>query len=450
MIIRSIQARMAIGAALSILLALSIAGAGLLMLFQRHIEHREMLSLEAKAMELLPNLRIDQAGNLTALKRPSDDRFWQPASGLYWQVSTAGTSILSRSLWDQSLPTTTDVSGERWKLRHINGPFGRGLLVISRLIHPLPTHRPVLVQFATDDDMLQASRREFGRETVIALAILWVVFILAAVLHIHFSLHPFRKVQAELARMLRNPATRLGDHHPREILPLIATVNDLADARSGDLQRARLRAADLAHSLKTPLAAMAAQSRQARAEGAPLAADAIDRTIAIAQAAIEAELARARTALARGTEKQDHAALDEAAESVVLVIERTDIGRMLVFETDISTDATVPVSNSDLVEMIGAIVENAARFARRRVSLSSSISTGSICLHVDDDGPGMDAGRIEQALVRGARLDESSDGHGFGLAIVKDLIEASGGAISFARSSLGGLRVTMTWPAAIH
>lgn len=443
---RSFHARLIVGAALAILLALAVAGSGLVWLFQRHIEHREALSMEAKAKELLPGLRIDAQGKPVADTKPSDGRFWRPAGSLYWQASTPAGSIYSRSLWDQTLGSPGQFTGETWTLRRADGPFGHRLVIISRLIRPDTTRRPIVVQFATDDDALVQSLQEFRLETTLALCLLWIVLVLAATLQVRLGLRPFRRVSAEVDLLRRNPAERLSSDHPREIAPLVEAINALADARATDLERARRRAADLAHSLKTPLAALAAQSRRARAEGATESADALDRTIAVAQAALESELARARSAIARENQAPKQADVAKSVEGVVSVVERTDVGSRLVFDVDVEERLRAPLGPSDLAEILGALVENAARFAKRRIAVRAYYQAPSVAIRISDDGPGMATGRVSEALARGGRLDETGAGHGFGLSIVVDLVNATGGTLTFGEAGLGGLLVALDWP----
>jgi signal transduction histidine kinase len=103
------------------------------------------------------------------------------------------------------------------------------------------------------------------------------------------------------------------------------------------------------------------------------------------------------------------------------------------------------VAAEDLLELMGALVENAARFARRRVLIFGERTAEGRALSVEDDGPGIDAAQMSAVFERGARLDESGGGHGLGLAIAKDLAEATGAEISLARSKLGGLKVAVLW-----
>lgn len=445
MIFHSLRFRLLAAAGLAILLALGVAGLGLTYLFERHIENREALSLQGKARELLSGLRVDAQGRPVVDIPPSDNRFNRPAGGLYWQVSTAQGKAHSTSLWDQSLTKGQQVPAADWKTRRSPGPYAHGLLIIERMVRPDASNRAVLVQLATDDDALVQARREFAWEMVGSLALLWAVLMLAAYVQVRLGLRPLARIGEELDRLRRNPGARLSARQAVEVRPLVEAINALADARATDLARARGRAADLAHSLKTPLAAISAQSRRAREAGAQDAADGLDRAIAAAGAALEGELARARSALAREALAPAATRAIDVIDSVISVIERTDAGEGIVFEVLVPEDLEVPVATVDLTEILGALIENAVRHARRQVRIAGERLPTGVRLGISDDGSGLGDVRAELAVMRGARLDETRSGHGFGLSIAKDHVEATEGVLELVDSDLGGLEVRLSW-----
>jgi signal transduction histidine kinase len=289
---------------------------------------------------------------------------------------------------------------------------------------------------------LHEARREFATELALFMLLLWGILAAAAWTQVALGLRPLARVRDEVDSLKRSPRERMGAAPAQEVEPLVRAINELADAREKDLTRARRRAADLAHALKTPLAAIAAQSRRAREAGAVDAADGLDRAIQSASAAVDRELVRNRAAAIRGA--PGNAAALPVVEAVVGVVERAEFVAQVVFEVNVPADLTVPVAAEDLLELLGALIENAARYARRRVRIDGANSGDRRVLRVADDGPGIDPAQMADAFTRGARLDESG-GHGFGLAIAQDLAEATGAQIALARSELGGLEVSVIW-----
>ena len=132
-------------------------------------------------------------------------------------------------------------------------------------------------------------------------------------------------------------------------------------------------------------------------------------------------------------------------EGLVAVVERTEHGERIAFSTEVDPMLRTPVDGTDLAEMLGALIENAARHGRRQVRISSVGGSGGPTLRVEDDGPGMDDAAIARATQRGVRIDESGAGHGLGLAIVRDLADATEVTFRLGRSPLGGLLAELSW-----
>jgi len=443
---RSLRVRLLLGAAIAFFLALAAAWVAMTLLFERHVERRIQADLIRDGLQLAAALSVAADGTPALEREPGDSRFFEPASGLYWQVSTAQGVLNSRSLWDQHLPEPKNANTLEWKSRIFDGPFNQQVLLVERFIRPERAGSDVLIQLAHEQRSLHAAREEFGQELAAFLGILWFILSAAAWVQVELGLRPLRRVRDEVETLKRNPRERIDAAHVTEIEPLTLAINELADAREKDLSRARRRAADLAHGLKTPLAALSAQSRRAREAGATEAADGLDRAIAAARAAIEGELARSRAAALRAAPSGDTTIALPLIESLVGVVEKTEFGSKLVFEVDIPEDLRLPVASEDLLEILGALIENAARYARRRVRITGKAIEGGVVL-VEDDGPGIESEKIAEVLTRGGRLDEAGPGHGLGLAIANDLVDATRGAITLLRSELGGLKVTVAWPA---
>jgi signal transduction histidine kinase len=442
---RSLRVRLLLSATAAIFVALAFAWLVMTLLFERHIERRVQADLVREGMQLAANLSIGPGGKPLLNQEPGAVRFGEPASGLYWQVTTSAGRLRSRSLWDQALPASQASLKREWSIRFPDGPFEEQLLLVEREVKPDRDGPDVLIQVASENKSLHESRREFGAELAVFLCLLWAILSAAAWAQVALGLKPLARIRDEVHGLKRSSRERLAIDPAREIEPLVRAINELADARENDLARARRRAANLAHALKTPLAAIAAQSRRIREAGEQDAADGLDRSISAASAAVDRELARSRAAEIRAATADASAAVLPAVESVVGVVECAEFVAQLVFEVDVSQDLMVPVAAEDLLELMGVLIENAARHARRRVLIHGDDSPESYKVIVEDDGPGIDPAQMTSVFARGARLDESGGGHGLGLAIARDLAEATRAEISLARSELGGLGVTILW-----
>ena len=414
------------------------------LLFERHLDRRLEAELERDGLRLVAALELGADGIPAVEPAPMDPRLQTPAGGYYWQVSSPAGAVRSRSLWDGDLPLPHDPPANDWRLRHDEGPFGERISLIERVVTPEASGPRVLIQLAQDRAPLTAARDEFGRELALFLLALWLVLSLAAWLQVRLGLRPLGRIRGELAVLHASASERLPEARLHEIQPLTDAINALADAREQDLEQARSRAADLAHGLKTPLSAIVAQSRRAREDGAQQAADGLDRAIAAIRRTIDAELTRARLATMRGA-AGGNTEVRAVVERLVTVIEHTDKGGELAFTVDVPARLQLGVQADDLSEILGAVLENAARHARRQVRVTGHAGPQWTSLAIEDDGPGFPPGHIDTLLARGVRLDESVAGTGLGLAIARELIEATGGRLSLSSSSLGGALVRFDW-----
>lgn len=443
---RSLRWRLLAGSGVAVLLALVIAWVLMSLLFSRHLERRMVLEMERDAVGVIALLALDPAGRLVVAEGPADHpRLSTPASGHYWQVSDATGGVYSRSLWDAALPPAEDAVPYEWRLRRSPGPLRKPLFILYRQLRigHGQFSRTLVIQIARNQSETIDAQIEFGREMALFLVALWVFLMGAAWVHVRLGLAPLKDVGRELDRLRADPAHRMSTPRLAELAPLIQAINDLADARAADLKHARRRASDLAHGLKTPLAALMAQSARLR-RGEPLeAAEGMDRAIHAIRIAIDSELTRNRFAvLAPGS-----TSVLEPVEQLISVLEHTEQGGAVAFGVEIPDDVVAPLAREDLIEMLGPLLDNAVRFSRRRVTIAARRTGAAVELSIDDDGPGIAPDRIPAATRRGVRLDEQGLGQGLGLSIAKAIAEASGGELVLRASPMGGLRAVICWPA---
>ena len=111
----------------------------------------------------------------------------------------------------------------------------------------------------------------------------------------------------------------------------------------------------------------------------------------------------------------------------------------------------VRVERQDLDELLGNLVENAAKYGGGRVFVTVEAAVaGLVSILVEDDGPGIPEAQRADIFARGKRIDTTGkEGTGLGLAIVSDVAEIYAGKVELGESEdLGGLLVTLSLPAA--
>ncbi|MCC2652662.1 MAG: sensor histidine kinase, partial [Microvirga sp.] len=417
--------------------------------FERHVERRMALELEVHLRQLVSGLGRRTDRSLEVARPPAEARFQEPLSGLYWQivVEPNGPVLRSRSLWDMTLNLPTDHLADADVHQHtISGPGRSSLLAVERSV-ALPANlggARIRAAVAVDRSEIHAAGRAFAADLVPSLALLAAFLVAAAWVQVAVGLRPLDAVRRRLHHVRAGREARLGTAFPDEVRPLAAEVDHLLDAQEAAIARARARAADLAHGLKTPLTILASDAEELRKRGETDIADEIATVTDGMRRHVERELVRARAGMrARvGALQSVRPVLDQ----VVAVLRRTPRGHPLDWEIAVGDDLAVPVDAQDMAEIIGNLGENAAKWAASRVRVEGRWEGGAVNFSVEDDGPGVPEDQIGTVLARGGRLDEAQPGTGLGLAIVRELTEAYGGSLSLQRSSLGGLSAEVRFP----
>lgn len=265
---------------------------------------------------------------------------------------------------------------------------------------------------------------------IVALAL---IFALAAWVQVRFALRPLAALVAQIGAIRRGERRSVDEAQPAELQPLASELNALAAANAATLAAARQSAANLAHALKTPVATLALTIAPDSPEAAQV------RRI---EGVIRHTLARARAA---AVNRRASTAIAPVASDVAGAL--GTLYPVIGVRLEIAPDARIGIDTHDLAEILGNLLDNAARHARKTVlAAAAAEAPDRMVLTIDDDGPGIPPERREQVLQPGVRLDEGPAGDGFGLAIVRDLVALCGGTMALEQSPLGGLRVRLTCP----
>ncbi|MBO9580291.1 MAG: HAMP domain-containing histidine kinase [Sphingobium sp.] len=398
---------------------------------------------------MISSAEIGPDGEILFNRALADQRFLEPASGLYYQAGIAGREDFdnlgnrSRSLWDRAIHVTPEMLAHPGQGADTTQFPEEPLRVMARtVIVPGSEARWVLVAAQareTLDLQIKALRTTVFRSFLF----LGAGLIALSALQVFIGLRPLRRIREEIARMRAGEKSRVTEPLPREVQPMVEELNALLAHTESQAEEARRHAGNLAHALKTPLTVV----MNAATANAPDLSPTVIREAATMRRQIDHHLARARAIGRRGS-SQSRTSVWPSLEAVERAVER--LYPDVRVDRDGAQDTVVRIERQDLDEMIGNLVENAAKYGGGSVFVTvEPKGTAWVDIVVEDDGKGIPAAERERIFDRGVRLDSGKPGTGLGLAIVRDVAEIYGGTVELGESEdLGGLLARLRLPSA--
>jgi len=408
--------------------------------------------LQTFALAYITNFDVNRYGRILPPDTSPDPNFSRPGSGLY-AVAVGDKNFR----WESPSAIGRDFS--------FLTPLAPGA---SRFVGPIDTRMGRLYYYsygvawdteggksvrftmmvAQTEDQLEGGNMAYRRALVIWLSILGVMLMVLQLLLLRWSLTPLRKVASDMTRVERGDSEQLDSQYPLELTGLTERINAFITNEREQRTRYRHTLADLAHSLKTPLAVIRSQL-ESTAGDVP-----VGRGIAVLdQVRRMDELVAYQLARAATSGRQTFASavpIAGRAEDLVQGLEKVYAAKNVLCEFDIEDGAAFYGEQGDLLELLGNLLENAFKWAAHRVLLEvrAQLQPGrkrpGLYFSVEDDGPGIAADKIEKVLQRGVRGDERVQGHGIGLSIVQDIVHAYQGELVVDRSpELGGARFSV-------
>ncbi|ASY71273.1 sensor histidine kinase [Sinorhizobium fredii] len=441
---RSLRLRLAVGAVIAIGLVLLVAWLSLTRLFTDYVVER----YRSEMMTIVDTLAAELAlgdGKLMLAREPADPRFDLPNGGRYWQISPVdGNNLRSRSLWDVAIDADAPVGSRYEGFSVTEGPDGHPMLVHSRALS-LGENAPAIpfvASAAFPQRELEEALNDFQAPLRLMLLATAGVLAAAAFFQNAIGLVPLRRLGERAASVRAGRDRDFGTAGPSEVQPLVNEINLLLKEREIAVERARARASDLAHGLKTPLTVLAQLADRLPPE---------DRALALRQVELARQRADRQLQAARmGVERMATTSVMGLGGKLVSVLRPVTAERDVAWKVSIDSALSLDVDPADLAECLGNLLDNAAKWARTLIRFSARRAGGAITILIEDDGPGIAEQDRVPILKRGARLDSTGDrepeGTGLGLAISADIADAYGASLTLEQSDLGGLRARLTFP----
>jgi signal transduction histidine kinase len=364
--------------------------------------------------------------------------YQRPYSGHYFRIDFDAGHWRSRSLWDLELPQPEEAGlHANFELEKTN----QSLLLLHTEYRKFGQNISITV--AQDYTPVKASFVLVQRIGLgLGLAALILILVLQRVT-VRRALRPLDKARDQIFQLQQGQRSQLDDEVPVELEPLVAQINHLLAHTEDSLKRSRNALGNLGHALKTPLAVLMSLAERQTLEQHPQIRETLRAQLQQIQQRLERELNRARLS----GDALPGARFDCAAELPGLFSTLQMIhGDHLALSSEVALGLVLPWDREDILELLGNLTDNACKWADSHVCLTITQDTQGYCLLIDDDGPGIPESRRDEVLGRGNRLDEQVTGHGLGLGIVKDIVEAWGGRIRLSDSALGGLQVRIDLP----
>lgn len=302
------------------------------------------------------------------------------------------------------------------------------------------------VSIADIEKEMQDMRQKFA-----ILLFLSAVLVLIAQLALSFwVVAPIKEFENEVKSIEAGERESVDDHYPEELMPVKNALNALLSYEKGQKQRYKDSLDDLAHSLKTPLAAMQNQldhlTRDFNQQDPHLDAGlkVFDTQIERMREIISHQLRRAMVT------NQGAMILSQPVRPVLFRLRDTlhKVYRDRAFEIRINVDeyAKCRMDAEDMMELLGNLLNNACRFCKDIVEVSAHHENNVLVVDIDDDGMGFPTDNPSKLLQRGIREDSKSDGQGIGMAVSTEIVSAIGGRIELLVSPYVGARVRLHLP----
>ena len=436
----SIRARLLLGAALVLLAFLTSAGLAVQRANAESVRAAYFGRLQSTIYLLLAAAELNAGGALVMPPAFAEPRLSLPGSGLYAGIYNVlqGEQWQSASTLGLQLPFQRSLQAGQWLNETADGS-GRSFLSVSYAVTWKASAREAPLVLTVLED-----RAAFDREVSAFTRTLWlwlggaaVLLLLAQLWLLRWGLAPLRHVASEIRRIEQGEQSRIEGRYPTEISGLTDNLNTLIQQERVRQTRQRDALSFLAHSLKTPLAVL----RSALAEPAQLPAT-VAQQVGRMDDIVQHQLGRA---IASGAARfAPPLLLAPIVQRIHDALAKVYAEKALDFSVECPPDLAWRIDEADLFELLGNLLDNAAKWARTQVLVRIEREAGCLRICIADDGPGFsDTESVLRLHVRG---DERMPGHGVGLAVVRDLVASYQGELKLSGGSMGDGRVDIMLP----
>ncbi|MCW8839679.1 MAG: ATP-binding protein [Gammaproteobacteria bacterium] len=434
---RSLSARVSLSAAVVLAIFLALTALALERAFEESARSSMRERLFAQLYLVMAAAEVSDSGRLVMPGHLAEPRLELPGSGLYARIGDDNGETLwhSPSAVGLALPEPPAESGGLARIRFDEQRYFLAALDIEweTVSGSVPLRFSVMEDPTTfSEQMTQYRHSLWGWLGGMA-----ILLLIALAGTLAWGLRPLRTVAGEVRAIESGEQESLQRDYPSEIRRLTDNINTLLHHERAQQSRYKNALADLAHSMKTPLAVLRGLNESERS---PLIDEQVARMDDIVQYQLQRAATAGRSALAVPV------AVTPLVERLLATLEKVHRDKAIKVESQLDADAHFRGDEGDLMELFGNLLDNAWKWATGGIWLKVENGEQTLLITVEDDGPGIAAEQAQPVLARGVRLDEAAPGHGIGLPMVLDIIEAYEGQLAIERSAHGGACLRITLP----
>lgn len=409
--------------------------------FTTHVEDSYHEELEVHVRELGGLTELDAQGRPHLTRPLSDPRYAEPLSGFYWQISRPGFGELKSPSMTRGALDHDIAHSPRILHRIANGPTGP--TIVYGFIRDAADGPPVHFVIATDERHLERIIITFTRELTVWLTLLALALLASGLAIITLGFRPFNRLTAAIDALRKGEQRRIAGRYPDEIQTVVTDLNAYVDRNAEIVERGRVQASSLAHSLRTPLAVVTDEAERLQEAGQGDAARVFLDQSGRMQRQIDYHLARVRSGGSKAG-VPPRARLDEVVPPLLDAMHRCHPGK--TFSAHYPSGLSVPMDADDLSETLSNLLDNAGKWANAKIRVKAREAGGAHCIEVQDDGPGIAPDQREAVFEIGHSGDSDHGGSGLGLAISRAIARDYGGDLNLSEAPSGGLSAVLTLP----
>ncbi|MCS6123979.1 ATP-binding protein [Shewanella baltica] len=441
-VLNSLKARLVISALLFILVLLPLIGVALNDAFTEQVKSATKNELSAYVYSILAVTEVENK-QISIPELVLENRFNLIQSGLYAIATTEDASGKQTIVWHSqsfmgmmppphfTIPATGQSAFEQIELAeqpHLIYSFSVSFASQNQNV-------PVTIHIIKDEREFQQQIDQFNQQLWTWLLLLMFVMLVFQLSWLVWTLRPLARFTQELHSVEQGKSMQLSSQYPTELQAVARQLNILLNTEQTQRKRYRNALADLAHSLKTPLAVIKSQADLSEASS---------EQVSVISRIIGHQLKRAQTAAAASWHLGIR--VDDVAAKLLRTLAKIYREPQINLSGEMADEAVFKGDEADLTEILGNVLDNACKAAKSTVKLTVTGDAYQLLICIEDDGPGISEALQNQIFERGIRADSYHQGNGIGLAIVRDLVDSYNGRISVSRSeTLGGAKFSISF-----